>query len=284
MHESRWTTAEMAQAIRRIGRFEKPTAPNLEREIGVRDVTAREDDVLVTFRWKRYPWLLAIGFGPESEYDEYPDTVDAWASDALTYLAELTGTGIVVGAARKIREGGVIELLERQAWDRRFYLSIVPPDGEAWGALKFFERDGFDTTRVQELRASGDLISWNRVYVNNSTGSPYVGHAAVVRVSDTRAEIDFCETVPGLPVTVGLNLCEVLAHEAAWTGITEVVTDIDRPELDLLGFKPEGERRVLTTDFLAVDHAEIARLIASSDDWVPPPPRRLSPGTIRVAG
>lgn len=77
--------------------------------------------------------------------------------------------------ARQQRDG-FIELTEPgYPFDRRLVVdSISPEDGaDRWTALHHFvQRDGFDTSMVESLRAAGTLISWERAYLNNRTGSP----------------------------------------------------------------------------------------------------------------
>ena len=53
-------------------------------------------------------------------------------------------------------------------------------------------------------------------------------------------------------------------------GLRHIVTDLDDPVLDVLGFTPQGRSRVVDTTFLSMDHAAAQQVVASSADWHPP--------------
>lgn len=239
------------------------------------DIAPRDQHMVVTFRWMAYPHRLAHAIGPGSEYsdDSEVEEPDRWADDALTWLQEQLGTGLVMHGARR-QDGDIIELTEpRWPSDNRFYADTILPEGEsdsyAWDAIDLFQDDGFDTTTVQALRAAGTLISWERSYFNNRTGSPYVGHAAIATIDADTAELVYCDTRPDVPVTVTLDLCLAAAHEASWRGARRIVTGLDDPVLDVLGFRRLGDQRALDTSFLDVDHTSARRLLDQTRRWRP---------------
>ena len=217
--------------------------------------------------------LLAYAFGPHSEYSDDAEVEDParWAVDAVTWLEEQLGTGLVARAARH-RDSDVIELTEPGwSFDHRFHLHSVQADGDdaAWMAIGFFEADGFDTAIVRALRADGTLISWIRAYLNNRTGSPYVGHAAVASVDSDSARLVYCDTRPDVPATVTLDLCLAAAQEAACCGARRVLTGLDDSNLRMLGFRDRGRGPELDTDFLNVDYRSAAQLLDATRRWRP---------------
>ena len=129
--------------------------------------------------------------------------------------------------------------------------------------------DEFDTSTVRALHADRTLISWHRAYLNNRSGSPYVGHAAVVGVDAETARIEFCDVRPDVPVTVTLELCRLAAHQASWHGARRVLTDVNDPALAVLGFRRTGRTAELDTQFLHVDHFAAAQLMAQTGTWRP---------------
>lgn len=72
-----------------------------------------------------------------------------------------------------------------------------------------------------------------------------------------------------MPVTVTLDLCLAAAHEASWRGARRIVTGLDDPVLDVLGFRRHGDQRALDTSFLDVDHTSAGRLLDQTRLWRP---------------
>ena len=227
------------------------------------DVSARPDDVLVRFRWMDYPHVLAYALTPECTYMPV-ETASDWAAQARLLLEEELGTGLVARAVRRPRDGFIELTAQNLPEDRRFYSDAVGPGPDpAWEAVRYLERDGFDTTVPRARRSGGILISWHRSCVNDEHGSPFVGHATITRVDPSTARLEQCETSAGTPETVALDLCLRAAHSASWTGVTTVVTDLDRPVLDIVGFETRSGRRELDTTFLSTDHAAATQLLES---------------------
>lgn len=106
MSESTSSVEQRAAALRALlppgtalhaGASDDPTATVL-------DIAPRDQHVVVAFRWMAYPHRLAYAIGPGSEYsdDSEVEEPDRWADDALTWLQEQLGTGLVMhGAAAK---------------------------------------------------------------------------------------------------------------------------------------------------------------------------------------
>ncbi|NUR98306.1 MAG: hypothetical protein HOV67_23995, partial [Kribbellaceae bacterium] len=180
-------------------------------------VSARPDDVLVRFRWMAYPHMLAYGLSPEGPYMPVETAVE-WAGHARLLLEEELGTGLLVRATRHRRDGFIEVAGPDLPVDQRFYSDMISPDSSVgWEAIRYFERDGFNTRIPRARRKDGSLISWHRAYVNNESGSPYVGHATVVRVDADTAYLEHCDISPGTPESVALDLCLPAAHSASWS-------------------------------------------------------------------
>lgn len=293
MFESTSSGEERAMALRALLPPDAAldASPSNDPAATVLNIAPRGQDIVVTFHWMAYPHRLAYAIGPHSEYndDAEVEEPERWADDALTWLQEQLGTGLVLRGARR-RDGDIIELTE-PGWlvDHRFYTDSIQPAGEpdryAWDAIHLFQDDGFDTTTVQALRSAGTLISWERSYLNNRTGSPYVGHAATATVDADTAELVYCDTRPDVPRTVTLDLCLAAVHQASWRGARRVLTSLDDPILDVLGFRDHGDGRELDTSFLDVDYASATWLLDQTRRWRPSRDirrRRQSRSRIRV--
>jgi hypothetical protein len=270
------TIQDLAAALRarlsRVSTFMVFESPD---DCGVLDVEAREEDVLITFTWMKYPHTLAYAMRPEDGYGDTGDTSD-WADGAIVHLDEELGTGLVTRASRRPL-GDRIELTGPD-WpnDRRFYVDwIGPRDREAWSpdALRFFEEDGFDTGSVRRLLEAGKLIGWHRLYANNKHGSPYLGHGAVIQDGD-RYVLEFCEVRDGVPDMAALDLCHGLIHAASWAGATEVHTHITNPDLNVLGFEQTEAGQVVDTTFLNIDLSAARKVRKRQHRWrTPKPPK-----------
>ncbi|WP_323097341.1 hypothetical protein [Intrasporangium sp. YIM S08009] len=245
-----------------------------EADATVVDVLARDDDVLVRFRWMAYPHDLAYALHRDSAYAPF-ETAEDWAGQATVELEEELGTGVVARALRDQCDG-FIELTSPDVpSDRRFTVdSVRPGDDLGWKAVRYVRRDGLDPSVATSRRRDGTLLSWHRASVDDAVRSPYVGQCVVVGLDAETALLEQCVATPGTPGSVVLDLCRLAAHSASWHGARSVVTDLEHPALEILGFEHQGGRRVLDTRFLSVDHAAAARLVASEPDWRPPRARR----------
>jgi hypothetical protein len=276
--DERWSTADAAAALQELI---PPGSSIMALEAGdctVLSLTGRAADVLMTFRWRHYPYLLGLGAPRTISYSSADEHLSAegWASDAYTWLQEELSTGVLARASRAHR-GSFIELVEPDLPnDSRFYMSGVgPEDDVAWEALEYFEKDGFNAGSVRAARADATLISWERAYLNTRTASRYVGHAAAVTVDSTTARLLLCDVAPNVPDTVYLDLCLGASHQASWTRARIVQTALDHAVLDTIGFRRVGDLRELTTDFLDVDHDAYRQILHKSRRWKPP--RRKHP-------
>lgn len=231
-------------------------------DVTVVGVDARADDVLVRFRWLAYPHLLGCALGADGPYGPV-DTAAEWAADARIWLLEELGTGLVARGTRT-SNADVIELSPPD-WprDRRFHLAGFGLD-TGREDLAAGARDGFDVATPTLREREGTLLSWQRAFVDGPAGGPMVGHATASRVDAVTGRLDHCEVVTGAPDTVTLALCWAAVHAASWRGVRHVVTDLDHPVLDVLGFERDGRSRVVDTRFASMDHAAAARLVGTA--------------------
>lgn len=264
-----WSLEDLASAVR--PRTSKRAIHNPNRyELTIVGADARDDDVLIRFWWKKYPYLLAMGVGPESDYDDTVESPAHWAADAVTFVSVEMDTG---RSATSRRIGGDVLELGSRDWpdDDRFYIQTnwaSDPD-EEWWATDWTDVRA-DPTLPRSWRDDGSLISWEWSSVNNSCGTPLVGQSATRWVDDGVASLAFVDVEDAIPDSVRLDLALVSVHGAAAVGARTIVTDLDEPLLDILGFEYIGSRRVLDTRFLDVDIEAAQQVYGEGQGWREP--------------
>jgi hypothetical protein len=139
--------------------------------------------------------------------------------------------------------------------DHRFCTDVVSPDDPvAWLRTEFLSEDGFDTDTAVQARDAGTLIAWITSYENNSTGSPYVAHATVVREASTVARLNHIELIDDGPTTLLLDTLRAATHAAAAAGMATVITELDLEYLETAGFRPTPDGHMaVDTHFLEED-------------------------------
>lgn len=242
------------------------------------DVTAEPDGMLVIFHWRRDPntYAIKVEFAMASEnpwtggsYTGLPVTSpDEWAADFAFRLRLELDTGLVRRSRRMIRDGYVL-LDTRDApdpWPDGFFINPVPlldlelsasPDDleKAYSILgslptsvspaaskvgAWLARAGMDVTVPRQLIIEARLACWLQAYVNNARGEPPVGQAAASWEDKRRtiARLDLVHVQPGVPSEVRDALVRLVICEVAEAGALRVVTALDVPELQGLGFRP----------------------------------------------
>ncbi|WP_239101147.1 hypothetical protein [Microbispora amethystogenes] len=229
-------------------------------------VIAEPDCMLVLFRWRRDPntYALKIAFptAPESPWTGLSVTSpDAWAADVAALLSEELGTGLVRPGRRLVRDGYVL-LDTHEAPDvcpAGFSISPVPLDDAvpslprsqktsgsppaqvaAATAGCWLAEAGMDVTTPRQSIAEGKLVCWLQASVDNARWRPFVGQAAASWEDEqhTVARLDLVHIRPEVPSEVRDALIRLTVFEAAEAGALRVVTAIDEPELQGLGFRP----------------------------------------------
>ncbi|MFI9590512.1 hypothetical protein [Nonomuraea sp. NPDC052265] len=234
--------------------------------------------MLVIFHWRRDPNTYAIKVefprGAASpwtggSYTGLPVTSpDGWAVDFAFRLRLELDTGLVRRSGRTIRDGYVLLDVhdDTDVWPAGFFISRVylnalelsaspddlervhsilgslpasvsPPLSEAGAWLA---RAGMDVTIPKQLIAEARLACWLQAYVDNARGEPFVGQAAASWEDKRRtiARLDLVHIQPGVPSGVRDALVRLVVCEVAEAGALRVVTAVDDPELQGLGFRP----------------------------------------------
>lgn len=102
-----WTFEDLAEAVRPHTKKAVTHDPD-RQDLTILDAEAREHYLLISFQWKRYPYVLAMGVGPDSDYGDV-DSPEGWAADAATFVMVELDTGRAATAERQL-VGDLIEL------------------------------------------------------------------------------------------------------------------------------------------------------------------------------
>lgn len=250
-----------------------PPGTRLGDDCAVVEVRDAPGEVVLLVRWQRDPRLygIPIPLGDISRdfyYTDYPVASAAeWLDSVGLGLMIQMDTGFRAGA-RRTAVDDYLELRADGGWpvDERFYYDVVEPtDPYSWERVPFVAAAGLDPTAAVASRGTGRLIAWVTGYENNSTGEPYVAQAVVSWTGETTAHLEHVEVADGVPVTLVVDLAHLASHAAASAGALSVTTDLDAPELAVVGFRVGlGGRREVDTSFLKEDPAGAARLLESA--------------------
>jgi hypothetical protein len=234
------------------------------------EVRRSADEVVLLVRWADDPQDYGIPISlMDTRRDFYytnfsVDSDEEWLDSVGLGMTVRMGTGFVASARRRDL-GEYIELREEEGWpdDRRFYHQ--DGDHEPHRLAEALARDGLNVEPVLRLLDAGTLLAWVVAYENNSTGMPFVGHAAIARVDAKSARLEHLEVVEDVPLTAELNLAYYCSHNAARRGALTIETSLDEARLDIVGFRtsPDGVRR-LNTNFIDAD-PDTARLLLEAD-------------------
>ena len=247
---------EIIQALRRVFR-----SGISDRGVLV-DVTMRDGRPLVTFRWARDPHLYGFVLDPP---DPLADSLMEWALEVGVDVMVDVDTGRVYRSIRSADDGFILLSDHDRPFDDRVDGSEMSEEADGWWLLEH----GFDTSAALTRKACGELIAWLTAYVNNTRGEPVIGQAVVAWSGGGVAHLDVLETAAGTPVTVQLDLVHRACAMAAEAGARQVTTSSDIAELDLLGFRPDGDLRVVDTTFLDVDVPALAALYGEARGRLP---------------
>jgi hypothetical protein len=168
----------------------------------------------IHFRWKNNPDVFAISVRiPQSDNDftgPPGHNPSAWMSTAAQEYSEEFHTGYMV-RARRNRVDGVVHLGQP---DRR-------------GGSEYYLRGGADDPLSLHLQRCGQCVA----------------HAVVVEEVDEIAVLERVESHDDVPEAEIRWMVWVALNEAADTGARYVVTHLDMPLLEAMGFRPDGRGR-----------------------------------------
>jgi hypothetical protein len=233
------------------------------------DLRRSGNEAVFIFRWPNWSDIFGVPVSltkidkrldwnrPARDLSEWLESVDLW-------IMEDVENGLTWRAGR--REVDDYIELRSPGWpnDERFYASIVTPnDAFAWKRTEFVRRDGLDPSWAIGRREDRTLVAWVTYYENNSSGSPYVAQATLVRNPGGEYCVDFLEALPGAPEFLKLDIVRTAAMFAAERGTSTVRIDAEIDHLDVIGCEtdPTTERRLLDTRFLNEDYDRAHRLL-----------------------
>jgi hypothetical protein len=197
--------------------------------------------------------------------DPMADSLMEWAHEMGAEVMVDVDAGRVYRSIRSADDGFILLSDRDRPSDERVYGSEMSEESDGWWLLEH----GFNTSVALTRKASGELISWLMAYVNNSRGEPVIGQAVVAWSGEGVAHLDVLETAPGTPVTAQLDLVHLACAMAAEAGAQQVTTSSDLAELEVLGFQPDGDLRVVDTAFLDVDVPALAVLYGAARGRLP---------------
>jgi len=283
----------LAKALRREPTGSSPWATRQRRNLTVLDVVARESDLLVTFRWREHPYRLVHALDPKNVMleggdldleDASPNYWAAEARDELDWVGKCDPLRSRRGAA-----GDAVEIIEHEPADDRFYtshksFSEVPDD---WSFVSNGGGPGKPPPSVAEAERDGSLVGWHLVRMEHRYPLPYLGQVATRWEAPGVANVYFIEVTDDMPEILPYVLISSAMQFAASRGASKLVTEIDVPNLNLLGFHEVMSRWETDSRFLDVD-SDALDALASRSEWTYPEPlkkaiKRASK-TIYVAG
>ncbi len=202
------------------------------------------------FRWRENPHRFGIRLPLDDTTHSISTGLEItsaqeWAGEVHVHLEEALMTAYVARAGRR----PVADYIELSgtwwSWDSAHAVCEVPSGGEG----QWLARDGLHPGRARRLDAR--RIAWLQAHVDNAMAEPFVGQSVVNWAAPGTAMLTLVELVPGTPPSVGRDLTWAAMNAAADAGASHVVTSLDEPWLDGLGFRDAGRGMLATsTTFL----------------------------------
>jgi len=264
--------AEYAEALAHVRPDDREPRSFDAGSTSITAIEPRESDLLVTLAWRRYPHTLAHALDLDAvliwggDLPRLEATVEMWAEAAWEELEWVPYLSLL--ETRRTPLGEAVEIVVTEEADPRFHAGHrMADDATSWREAAEFTWPSVPPGPIDAWRTDGSLIAWSFVNLAHRYPLPDIGHAATRWRADGVADLSYLETPPDLPPTARLVLAADAVLTAAGEGARTVVSDLDLPELAMLGFqRVDGVVQVDTT-FLDIDHAAIGDLVSSTSDW-----------------
>lgn len=259
-----------------IGRVEEPDFLRRIADVNIRSVECRGDQVVATMLWNQYVHPMCFALLPQDvllwggDLPLEEATLEHWASEAVSDF--VYGAELPLLSSRRTSNGHVIEVTEAEPIDLRYVGGHVTG---AAGPSKWREISQYADPRVpppvvEQWRSDGDLVSWHYVSLNHEHVLPVFGHGATRWVSEGVASFDYLNLSPGLPDTFGVLTIADAIHRAAAQGAHTIISTIEVPGIELLGFRNDDGALKIDNRFLDIDYDALADFVSETAGWTPP--------------
>ncbi len=265
------STAEYAEALAHV-RVDDSYPRAFDVAATITGIEARQTDLLVTLAWRHYPHKLAHALDLDAvliwggDLPRLEATVEMWAQEAWEQLAWLPYWSLL--ETRRTPLGAAVEIVVTEELDPRFLASHrMADDAPSWREAAEFSWPSVPPEPIAAWRTDGSLIAWSLVNLEHRYPLPDIGNAATRWRAEGVADLAYLETAPDLPMTARLVLAADAMLTAAGEGAHMIVSDLDLPELAMLGFVRVNGAFQVDTKFLDINYSAIADLASSTSDW-----------------
>jgi hypothetical protein len=263
--------AEYAEALAHV-RVDDRRPRAFDVAATITDIEARETDLLVTLAWRRHPHSLAHALDLDAvliwggDLPRLEATVEMWAEEAWEDLAWLPYLSLL--ETRRTPLGDAVEIVVTEELDPRFHAGHrMADDTTSWREAAELAWPSVPPEPIAAWRTDGSLIAWSLVSLAHRYPLPDIGHAATRWRTDGVADLAYLETASDVPATARLVLAADALLTAAGEGAHTIVSDLDLPELAMLGFVRVDGTFHVDTKFLDIDYSAIADLVSATSDW-----------------
>lgn len=242
-------------------------------DIDVVRVTVSADRVWIYLRYEQDPNLIAYALDPDefevnggsSTRENVP--VSVWADEALRHVLYVVSASLI--ETRRSKTGDAIEIVLSETSDPRFGTGFVrgTEGAKTWTELKQFAIQPPDL--LSRWRASGDLVAWHYFRILDDRLLPIMGHAAARWLTVHVASLDYLELDPDLPPSFRLLAIAEVVREAVAQGAHSIVSTLEVPELEILGFHDVNGVSQAEGSLTKIDYSAVEDIIQSAARWRP---------------
>lgn len=245
-------------------------------DVNIQQVEVRGPYVVATMLWNEYAHPVCHALLPEDvllwggDLPLEEATLDHWAEEAVANF--VWGAELPLMSSRRTWNGHSIELIDAEPIDPRYVgghlCGTARPD--EWHEIAQYADPKVPPSTVEQWKSEGSLISWHYVSLWHDRGLPVYGHGAARWVANGVASFDYLDLSPGLPETFGLLTIADAIHRAAAEGAHTIISSIDVPGVELLGFRNAGDSLEVNNRLLDIDYDGLATFVSRTSDWTPP--------------